>query len=335
MPARIELATLPTPVQTTTLSANGLRTSVVVKRDDQTSPRYGGNKVRKLEYLFARARDLGARRVATFGAVSSNHALATSIFAHELEFACTALLAHQTRKPSCGRALNRHLAIGTDLICFQRSRKERADILRSLRRDATFVIPMGGTCPLGTLGFVDAGIEFAEQLRAGEAAEPGAIYVAMGTMGTVAGIALGLALAGLDCPVEAVRVTSEKEASPAGLARLCERTADLMRRYDPSVPRNLADRIRVNYRPEFYAGGYARSTPEIDEAVRIAGDELGLTLESTYTGKAFLALLSDRRETSTAPACFWNTYSSVPSDATTLRPADVSRVPEEFLSYFD
>lgn len=55
-----------------------------IKRDDQSSGVYGGNKVRKLEFLLADAKKKKASKLITIGAVVSNHVLATSIFGQKL-----------------------------------------------------------------------------------------------------------------------------------------------------------------------------------------------------------------------------------------------------------
>ncbi len=331
---RIELCERPTPVEVNEIVIDGARISVAVKRDDLTSPIYGGNKVRKLEYLLHRAKDRGASRVATFGAIASNHATATSIFSQREGFECTCFLSHQTRTPAAGRALNMHRQLGTRLVEYGGSRQKRIATLReTLPGKKTWVVPLGGTCWLGVVGVVDAGLELAAQIENGELPQPADLYVAMGTMGTVAGIAIGLALAELPTRVHAVRVTDEWVASPVILRQLVHKTATLLHRMDTRIPADLADRVNISYRPEFFGPGYARLTPESERAVAIADEQLGLKLENTYTGKAFAALLADGR--SDVQTMFWNTYNSTPLPVDTLRPDDVSGIPEAFLSYFD
>ncbi|MDH3410055.1 MAG: hypothetical protein OEN51_11885, partial [Gammaproteobacteria bacterium] len=72
-------------------------------------------------------------------------------------------------------------------------------------------------------------------------------------------------------------------------------------------------------------------------AVAIARDELGLALETTYTGKAMAAMLHDLNQQQYArqSMLFWNTYNSRPLSAGYERPGDASRLPAEFLRYFD
>ncbi len=336
---RMALAELPTPVERGAFTLpGGRRFRVAIKRDDLTGRPYGGNKVRKLEFLLARARERGATRVATFGTVASNHALATAIYAEATGFICTCFLSHQSRTPKAARTLNHHLELGTELVRYGGPRPRR---IQTLRRHLcggprTWVIPMGGSCWLGALGFVDAGLELAGQLEKDGIAEPARIYVANGTMGTTAGLALGLALAGLETEVHAVRVTHEMIANPAALARLVAKTATMLHAFDSQVPADVADRTRIVFRDGFFAGGYARSDAATDAAVALARDELGLELDTTYTGKAMAALMADARETPGASGqwLYWNTFNSRPLPELPREPLDPERLPDEFLRYF-
>jgi D-cysteine desulfhydrase len=121
------------------------------------------------------------------------------------------------------------------------------------------------------------------------------------------------------------------------MRRLMVKTAMLMNHLDSSIPSDLADRARYRLRDGFLGDGYARTNEATDRAVRVAQDDLGLALETTYTGKAMAALLHDLDQVARArdSVLFWNTYNSRPLPAGSERPRDVSRLPEEFLRYFD
>ena len=333
---RMDLSDLPTPLSSASLESLQNPRAITIKRDDLSGRRYGGNKIRKLEYLLHRARERGARRIATFGAIGSNHAVATALCAIDAGFECTCLLAHQSLKPGLSRALRIHQSIGTEVVALSGGRTERvATMRRVLQGRGVFAIPMGGSSWLGTIGFVNAGLELAAQIDAGECPPPARVYVAFGTMGTAVGIALGLALAGLETEVHAVRVTDTMYASESGARRLMAKTALLMNRLDPGVPANLAARTRLICRDEFFGGGYGVSNPETDAAVVTAREDLGLGLESTYTGKAMRALLSDLEGGYDAPVLFWNTYNSRPLDVDEDLEPDYSVIPKEFARYFD
>lgn len=335
---KLNLADLPTPLEAGALDTNSGQRQVLVKRDDLTGKLYGGNKVRKLEYLLCRAKRRNAQRVATFGSVSSNHALATALYTKSLGLDCTCFLLHQFRTANVPRVLNMHLQAGTELVPYGGTRARRIRTIREhLWRRHACVIPVGGSSWLGTVGFVNAGLELADQLASGGIAVPDRVYVANGTMGTAVGIALGLALAGLRTNVHAVQVTEDFVSNPEALRRLLMKTAMLLRRYDDSIPADLAERGRCTFRSDFLGAGYAKTNAATERAVEIARDELGLNLESTYTGKAMAAMLHDLDQMQRAgqSVLFWNTYNSRPLEAGYERPDNASRLPEEFLRYFD
>lgn len=332
----ISLADLPTPISKDTLPVGDQVRTISIKRDDLSAGNYGGNKVRKLEYLLTQARDRRRSRVATFGTVGSHHAIATAIYAKKLGFACTCFLFHQSLQPGLGDALRLHQQLGTEVIRYGGDRKSRIRTLREhLQHRDAWVVPMGGSSWRGCLGYVNAGLELAEQLAAGKCPVPARIYIAMGTMGSAAGLALGLALAGVDSTVEAVRVSPEPIASEAGLLRLIGKTAMMMRRYEPAIPDDLDRRVRIRCRHAFFGDGYGRSNAETDRAIAIAADALGMTLEQTYTGKAMAALIHDLEAGCDEPVLFWNTYNSRPLDVDRTLAPDFDRIPEEFARYFD
>mgnify|MGYP001811921846 CR=1 FL=1 len=333
----VSLATLPTPVVERSVNVKGKKHRLFVKRDDQTAELYGGNKVRKLEYLLARAERKKRDRIATFGAVGSHHALATALFARQCEFDCTCFLSHQRRSPSIPETLNMHLRNNTEIVRYGGRYSDRIATLRQhLWNKRAWVIPAGGSSWLGALGFVNAGLELAAQVDAGELPLPDRIYVAAGTLGTVAGLALGLALVSMPCVVHAVRVTEPSYSGAHLMQGLLGKTALMMHRADSGVAADLQQRVRLHLRHSFFAGGYAHSDAATDTAVRVARDEMNIELESTYTGKAMAALLADieSRDSSRETILFWNTYSSAALPVASNPPSDTSRLPAEFLSYF-
>jgi 1-aminocyclopropane-1-carboxylate deaminase/D-cysteine desulfhydrase-like pyridoxal-dependent ACC family enzyme len=330
------LAHLPTPVREYPLPIAGSRQRLSVKLDNLTGDVYGGNKVRKLEYILHRAREKSCERVATFGTVASHHALATSLYARRLGLPCICFLSHQVPTPAASTTLRMHLQIGTSLVRYGGPYKKRLDTLREhLWGRNPWVVPVGGTSWLGAFGYVCAGIELAEQVAEGLVPPPDRLYVAAGTMGTAAGLALGLALAGMGTEVHAIRVSDTSICNESDLEHLMGKTARMMHRLDRAIPRNLGEQANVTLRHEFFAGGYARTDDRTDTAIRIAKDELDLELEGTYTGKAMAAVISDlsRAENSKLDFLFWNTYNSVALQIDESAPVDPAALPGEFLRY--
>jgi D-cysteine desulfhydrase len=334
---RMRLASLPTPVREVAVETDSGKRKLSVKCDDQTGVIYGGNKVRKLEYIFPRARDKKCERLATFGAVGSNSALATALYARQAGFDCTCFLMHQTKTAQIPATLNMHIQNGTELIRYGGAYAKRVQTLRDhLWGRKAWVIPMGGSSWRGTVGFVAAGLELAAQVAAGEISKPDRIYVGTGTMGTAIGIALGLAIAVLDTEVHAVRASDVTITNEHLMQKLTDKTVLMMRRLDDSVPADLASRTNIRLRNSYFGGGYAHTTPEAEAAIAFAQEQLKIRLESTYTGKALAALLADLQEpgAESLNILFWNTYYAMPVTVPTDHPLDANALPEEFLRYF-
>jgi D-cysteine desulfhydrase len=336
------LAELPTPVSVSEDLGRAVGCGPVwVKRDDACAPGYGGNKVRKLAFLLGRAQADGVKTVLTYGAAGSNHALATAIHARRLGLGTVALLVPQHNSASVGKNLLHHLEAGTDLRPCANGRAAAVETVRAFyqaaRADGRFpqVIPPGGSSPLGLAGFVDAAFELKAQVEAGLLPAPTRVYAASGTMGTVVGLTLGFAAAGLDCTTVAVRVTWEKFTSLAKARRLFHTTNHLLREADPSFPLLDFPEDRFELRDEFFGEDYGLWTPAGVEAMDLAGELAGLRLEGTYTGKAMAGLLADARcgRLGKQTALFWNTYNSVPWTPA-AGAGDPARLPVAFQPYF-
>ena len=155
-------------------------------------------------------------------------------------------------------------------------------------------------------------------------------------MGSAAGLLLGLAAAELPAEVHTVRVVDGRLTNPAALDRLIRKTAGLLNRYDPAFDVRAADRIRVRWRDEFFAGGYAKFDETTERAVRLARESTGLRLETTYTGKAMAALLHDleSRDYDGQPYLFWNTYNSSALPVTADKPDSPGNMPVEFFDRY-
>jgi D-cysteine desulfhydrase len=311
---RARIADLPTPVDPI-LAPHLAIARLSVKRDDLTSRTYGGNKVRKLQYFLGQALAEIRKAVVTFGAYGSNHALATAVHARALGIEPHAILTPQVPTAYARATVLAHAGLGTVLHPIEghdgsrEAERLRAE-LRARDGREPLVIPMGGSSALGAVGFVDAALELAGQAR------PDVVYLAGGTLGTAVGLAVGFAAAGASTRVVAVRVTPATVANEAVLARLASDTIELLRHHEPSFPALAASDLALTLREGFYEPGYAEVTPAAASAVACAR-ELGVKLETTYTGRAFAALLADAADGKLADAdvVFWDTYNSAPMPA--------------------
>jgi len=316
---RIELCTRPTPIQRMGFppGSEGIR-SLMVKCDDCTSAIYGGNKVRKLEFLLGQALQDGCRAVLTFGAYGSNHALATAVHAQALGLEAHAVLSPQGPGPFAARTLRAHAGIGTHLHPVEGwDGRPAAEVIRKrlLERDGVepCIIPVGGTNACGALGYVDAAFELWNQIQTDGMACPDRVYVAGGTLGTAIGLAIGLAILRMKTRVIAVRVTPEVVGGDAIAENLAVETLSLLHSLDASLPMLSFADLNFELRHEWFKPGYGVATPEGLEAVALAAQS-GVQLETTYTGKTFAALVADAQagKLKDQDILFWNTYSSAP-----------------------
>ena len=230
--AHAALGELPTPLDAWTGEDLGLDcATLLVKRDDLSGRPYGGNKVRKLEFLLGDAMARDARGVITFGVAGSNHALATSIYAAACGLESYSMLTRQSNAAYVRRNLLTGLHAGARLLPFDSEEDATAEA-RRLAAGAgddggpLLIIRGGGSEPLGCLGFVNAGLELAEQVRQLSLPEPDCVYLPLGTVGTAAGLLTGMRLAGLDTRMVAVRVVREDIARPERFKALTRGTLD-------------------------------------------------------------------------------------------------------------
>lgn len=283
-----------------------------IKRDDEAGELYGGNKVRKLELLLGEALARKKTRIVTFGALGSHHALATTIYAKKLGLDAVLCLYPQPIDPHVIDDLLLDHAFGAELRRCSHPATAPAVALAEVARAprATLLVPPGGSSSLGTIGHIEGALELAAQVRAGELPEPDVLVVAYGTGGTAAGLAFGCMLAGLRTRVVAVRVV-EGITTRALLRELMNGARRMLGRKGAAVsklPRRALDRIELD--SEQLGKGYGHPTPAASEA-KATFAKAGVTLETTYTGKAAAAFLKLARAGPAKRILFWNTFSSV------------------------
>ncbi len=337
------IAQLPTPVDRHDALARtwGMR-GLYVKRDDQTHPCYGGNKVRKLGFLLAHAKRNGYRSVITFGGAGSNHALATAVYAQELGMRALLILGPQHNSRHVGANLLSLLKTNATLYpCDWKdtARTAARAIHETWKTDGMppYIIPSGGSSPLGAMGYANAALELHRQVREGILPEPDILYVASGTMGTCIGLALGLCATGMKTHSIAVRVTEAPFTSPERAQTLFKAANRLLQCHQDGIPLFDWEEARFTIRDTFFGDDYALFTPEGVAAVKSAREHLGLQLEGTYTGKAFAAVLADAAAGKLAGkhVLFWNTYAG---DTTPLSASaadgDWHRLPQALHRYF-
>lgn len=341
---RLTLVTHATPLERLAspekLALNGLPVPEIwIKRDDLTHPLLGGSKTRKLEYLLGDAISMEKRRLITFGMWGSNHALATALAAKQFGLLAELHLGPQPITSDVKKKLLAMHALGARLV-FHPNRFSLALAIAytspfnplgpSSRDPNTYWIPPGGSHPLGCLGYANALLELIEQTK--DKFSRLRVFVPMGTAGTLAGLLVGRWLAQAEDRVEVVGVgIAHGLLSNRGLAlRLAERTRTLIRSLatDSELRQSSTPNFNhgLTYLSQYSPPGYGAASPQVHALVTQAEKEMGLHLESTYSAKAFLAMLELLKQEADQAAprrqpvdgargnVFWLTYCPHPLD---------------------
>ena len=277
---RVALGVFPTPIQRLDNISSKLNTNVFVKRDDLTGLGFGGNKVRKLEYLLADARQKGAEVVFTTGGAQSNHAMLTAAAAGKIGMKPVLILKKRGVTERLGNQLLEYL-MNTEVILMDTD--EYSDIYEEMDRIGNrlgvpyYKIPCGGSNALGSLGYVNCAEEISKQ-----GIPFNHLICAEGSGGTMAGLALGAKLFMPGIEVHGMMIDTDPfdQITPT----LMRETAMLM---EAEIEVTEEDYHLV----DMCGPGYAIPSSEGNEAISLMAREEGLFLDPVYTGKAFAGLL--------------------------------------------
>ena len=311
----LSLGNFPTPVQRLSNLERVLGLELFwIKRDDLSGPLGGGNKVRKLEYMFAAAHPDGAEKktLFTIGPTGSNHVRATAVYGKASGFRVECLLFKQPSteysetnyRTICEHADQIHEVKRMETM-FARYAYEQIKTALGIGEERYF-IPAGGSSPLGSVGYVKAVSELKSQIEEGILPEPRFIFVPVGTCGTMAGLMAGVQLTGLKTEVVGIRVADRVVANPLAISRMVRRTLHLI---GATEVRDIQSSDIELWHGDF-GEGYAIPTKAGTQAVEMMAEHEGITLENTYTGKAVAGLIHyvKARRHKNEPVLFWHTY---------------------------
>ena len=261
---------------------------------------WGGNKVRKLEWLIPDARRRGRRSILTFGGLGTNWGLATALYAREHGLETALALVDQPIDDHVRAQLARLEASGARIHRTHTKARTVAMLPWLLARNARggrppYLLPAGGSSPVGALGYVEAALEIAAQVEDGSLPEPAHVVVPVGTGGTAAGLALGFQLAGLRTRVVGVVVNDQLRLDAPVLARLARRTAALLERRGARLGRLQLGPDMLDLTRDQIGAGYGHPTEAAARAAALAAEER-LSLDPVYTAKAMAGLLALREE---------------------------------------
>jgi D-cysteine desulfhydrase len=334
------LASLPTPVsEHQKYATKHDLESFLIKQDDLTSSIYGGNKIRKLEFLLGEAISKGAKEVITFGSTGSNHALATALMAQRC-----GLMAHLVLMPQpISSYVKDNLkwdAVTNAVLHYTPDYPKQLSYAKWLRWKRFFltgkfpyVIPVGGTCPLGCLGFVNAALEMDLQLASH--AFPDFIYAPFGSMGTCVGLAAGMALMRKKCKIIGVRVVPDIVANLPNAINLYKQIEALLNQAGIKTDfAPLTDYLTI--RDEFLGDGYGVITDESANALDTAKAQFDMHMDGTYGGKAFACVLQDidKKAVEGKKVMFYQTKSSA-SYPESAKDVSYKTLPQAFHHIFE
>jgi D-cysteine desulfhydrase len=272
-----------------------------IKRDDRLGLTQGGNKTRKLEFLVADALDRGADTLITVGGVQSNHCRLTLSAARREGLDCHLIVEEDLGPEGAGLGpvgsnppeftgnfllfdlLGADsvtvLGHGGDLL------GEAEKLAETLKAEGKtpYVIPVGGSNPIGALGYVDCADEMLSQFAEAEL-ETTAIVTPSGSAGMQAGLIVGFHAAGSDIPIIGINVSRSRGDQEPKITDLVDSTAQFLGL--TPVPRD-----RTVSLGDYFGTGYALPTPGMVEAVRLFARTEGILLDPVYTGKAAAGLI--------------------------------------------
>lgn len=287
---KVNVVSRPTPIDELVRLRKAIdcKPRIFVKRDDTTIAGLGGNKNRKLQYVMADAREQDADVVITTGGVQSNHCRQTLALARLLGMDCHLILTGEEptiRQGNCliftimGAKLH---FIGAEGDAEEEMRTIAEELRASGKRP--YIIPLGASTPLGSLGYVEAMMEITTQAEAlGVAFRY--CFIPTGSCGTQAGIEVGVRELYPKMQVHGISVNRDAQSHQETLAELVSGIYDLL------------GMSRVVKPPEFvihdqyYGEGYAIPTKEGNEMIKMLATTEGLILDPVYTGKAMSGLV--------------------------------------------
>ncbi|MFX0177434.1 MAG: 1-aminocyclopropane-1-carboxylate deaminase/D-cysteine desulfhydrase [Candidatus Hodarchaeota archaeon] len=322
---------------------------IFIKRDDKNHHIYGGNKLRKFEFIFGKILKKGKKKVVTNGGIGTNHGLACAITCKELDLKCDLFLFEQPLTWHVQRSIllfdyfgaKLHLGKG-EISTFVRF------LLFKLTHPRYFLMFPGGSplfgigSSLGTIGFVNAMFELKNQIEKDKLPEPDAIFIAGGSVGTAAGLVAGCKLLGLKTKVHVVAVYTDLTSNPSAVMRNANKAIKTLRKKDKTIPNVEVNEDDFVFITGYLGSGYGiktiRGQNAVDKIYELEGKKRGFKLETTYTGKAMAALFDYLKEKPNKKKniLFWNTYNSNDLDKY-LRETEFNykKLPKKFYKFFE
>ena len=289
-PERLKLANTPTPIQPLDRLSKDLGCRLWIKRDDLTGSATSGNKIRKLEYSLARAKQQGADVIITCGGVQSNHCRATAILGAQLGFKVHLLLRGEEPQEHQGNLMLDQVAGASISYFAPRYYNSRFDfVLSEVISDYKsqgmnpYFITTGASDATGVWGYVSAAKEIANQKEVAF----DHIITATGSGGTQAGLTIGASIYMPESRVTGMAVCDDETYFKNKVRDDLIAWAD---QYQQSVE---IEQLSINVCDQYIGPGYAKAGREIFKCIEMVARSEGVVLDPVYTGKAFFGMLAE------------------------------------------
>ncbi|MEZ5758748.1 MAG: D-cysteine desulfhydrase family protein [Emcibacteraceae bacterium] len=295
--ARLPLTSLPTSFYAmANLSAALGGPNIYIKRDDVMDLAHGGNKTRKLEYVFADAVNKGADTILTMGGIQSNHVrqtvAAAARFGFESHIFLNSPVPERKKAMLSGgnylmdKIMGAHEVIidGDDDAVAAAMKQTEQDLIRQGKKP--YVVPMGASNGLGSLGYMLAAREMMTQWD-NMGISPSHIFLGTGSGGTHAGLLTGLRYFGnRDIKVVGISVSQPEEIKKQTVRDVLSQIRDVI-----DIPDTLVTEDDIIISGDYYGKAYAYPTDAANDAIRLLGATEGIILDPVYTGKAMAGMI--------------------------------------------
>ncbi len=307
---RFNLAEFPTPIHhLRTLTKGCQGPSIYMKRDDLTSLGMGGNKTRKLEFLIGQALADGADTLVTAGGIQSNHCRLTAAAACKAGLDCDLVLNGTKPEVPKGNLLLDKIFKARVHYCDRENRDTRlfqvaGDL--TARGKKPFVIPLGGSNAMGSVGYVNAMIELKDQLTSMKFT-PDAIVFASSSGGTQAGLTLGAKVTGFAGQILGISIDQVKTGEDSFLPILEKIANETAQRIGVDMVLTETD---FSLNCDYLGAGYARPGDLEFNAIDDLAQQEGILLGPVYTARAMgglLDLIQRKLFTKDQSVLFWHT----------------------------
>ncbi len=298
---KLQLGFYPTRVHKLRKISSDNNVNLYIKREDMSGVSlFGGNKIRKLQYLLKDAKEKGCDTVFTYGATQSNHVMQTSTAARTCGLTPVVWLgaivepreddirANMLLDKILGAEMHILKSVGSTSETMKANKDKFEARIKELEAAGhkVYDIPVGGSTPVGALGFVEAWIELFEQSRE-QGLNLDCVCCATGSTGTVAGLLAGRTL--IENEQTALIGIQVGKKDPAvykqSIIDLAQRTLELL----GSDKKVNSENFKVY--DEFYVPGYEIPSPEANNDIRYLARSEGIFTDPVYSGKAFHGMM--------------------------------------------